>query len=331
MSHSATGLMNFHSPPSPPGKTYSTSPVIVAFALGIIICLVVGVFLIYFCRCFVINCIYTRAFRRPTVNNLLRQIYSPNHNANAASPIPGINPALLQIFPTFPYASVKEFQIKNNNNKSYSLECAICLLEFEEDSFLRLLTFCCHVFHQECIDLWLESHKTCPVCRTDLDSLPKEKHQDQNQTIITENNPDDQHHNDNETRINVREEELASGRREEEDEEEEEEGVSGEGDQDKIFSKSHSTGHSIVLIKDDDHDDEKENSKEDKYTLRLPEHVRMQLMRGHNNHTSKSCESYMEMTRLCSKCCYVEAMSSSSSGCCTIITTTTSTCEPLRV
>ncbi|KAK4263760.1 hypothetical protein QN277_029135 [Acacia crassicarpa] len=276
--------MNFQSPPSPPRKAYTTSPVIVAFSLGVLICLVVGVFLIYFCRCFVINFIDTRAFRRPTVNNLLRQIYSPNHTANAAaaSPIPGINPALLQIFPTFPYSSVKEFQKNNNNNKSYSLECAICLFEFEEDSFLRLLTFCCHVFHQECIDLWLESHKTCPVCRSDLDSLSKEKHQDQNQTIITENNPDDDHHNDNEARINVREEE---------------EGVSGEGDQEKRFSKSHSTGHSIVVIKDDDDADKKKYSKEDRYTLRLPEHVRMKLMRGQNNHTSKSCESYMEMTK----------------------------------
>ncbi|KAG5007797.1 hypothetical protein JHK82_025723 [Glycine max] len=43
------------------------------------------------------------------------------------------------------------------------------LLQFDSDSMLRLLTVCYHVFHQQCIDLWLSSHKTCPVCRTDLD------------------------------------------------------------------------------------------------------------------------------------------------------------------
>lgn len=46
-------------------------------------------------------------------------------------------------------------------------ECAICLEGFApEDMICR--TRCaggCHVFHRTCIQQWLESHETCPLCR----------------------------------------------------------------------------------------------------------------------------------------------------------------------
>ncbi|KAF9614715.1 hypothetical protein IFM89_020126 [Coptis chinensis] len=49
------------------------------------------------------------------------------------------------------------------------LECDVCLNEFEEDETLRLLPQCNHVFHPECIDAWLTSHTTFPVCRANLE------------------------------------------------------------------------------------------------------------------------------------------------------------------
>lgn len=78
----------------------------------------------------------------------------------------GLDPSLVQSFPTFMYSTVKEIRQDTND----SLDCAVCLSEFEDESILMLLTVCDHVFHKECVDLWLESHKTCPVCRIDLDS-----------------------------------------------------------------------------------------------------------------------------------------------------------------
>ncbi|OAY85359.1 RING-H2 finger protein ATL28 [Ananas comosus] len=39
---------------------------------------------------------------------------------------------------------------------------------------VRLLTVCCHAFHPACIDLWLETHTTCPLCRSDLQAPPDE-------------------------------------------------------------------------------------------------------------------------------------------------------------
>ena len=43
--------------------------------------------------------------------------------------------------------------------------CAVCLCEFQDDEKGRILPLCLHRFHVVCIDLWLASHPTCPVCR----------------------------------------------------------------------------------------------------------------------------------------------------------------------
>lgn len=45
------------------------------------------------------------------------------------------------------------------------LECAVCLTPFEDTEILRLLPKCKHAFHLECVDTWLVSHSTCPLCR----------------------------------------------------------------------------------------------------------------------------------------------------------------------
>ncbi|CAL9117510.1 unnamed protein product [Musa textilis] len=41
-------------------------------------------------------------------------------------------------------------------------------LLFEADDRLRLLPKCSHAFHVQCIDTWLLSHSTCPLCRRSL-------------------------------------------------------------------------------------------------------------------------------------------------------------------
>ncbi|KAI4371508.1 hypothetical protein MLD38_019736 [Melastoma candidum] len=46
--------------------------------------------------------------------------------------------------------------------------CSVCLSEFEEDESVRLLPKCAHAFHIPCIDTWLKSHSTCPLCRSEI-------------------------------------------------------------------------------------------------------------------------------------------------------------------
>ncbi|KAL1540796.1 RING-type E3 ubiquitin transferase [Salvia divinorum] len=44
-------------------------------------------------------------------------------------------------------------------------DCAVCLNDFRDGEAVRLLPKCSHAFHVGCIDTWLRSHKSCPVCR----------------------------------------------------------------------------------------------------------------------------------------------------------------------
>ncbi|XP_020596165.1 E3 ubiquitin-protein ligase ATL31-like [Phalaenopsis equestris] len=75
----------------------------------------------------------------------------------------GLDSYLLEKFPTMVYSSVKAQKLGKE-----SLECAVCLCEFEDDDVLRLLPRCSHVYHRDCIDVWFATHFTCPVCRTNL-------------------------------------------------------------------------------------------------------------------------------------------------------------------
>lgn len=49
--------------------------------------------------------------------------------------------------------------------------CPICLEGYKEDGQLKGLPDCGHLFHEMCVDPWLELHPTCPVCRR-LSPLP---------------------------------------------------------------------------------------------------------------------------------------------------------------
>ena len=54
--------------------------------------------------------------------------------------------------------------------------CVVCQLEFEEGESVRQLP--CegkHVFHKECIDVWLRRNDTCPLCKTHFTDKGKER------------------------------------------------------------------------------------------------------------------------------------------------------------
>ncbi|PIA46109.1 hypothetical protein AQUCO_01600405v1 [Aquilegia coerulea] len=72
----------------------------------------------------------------------------------------GVDQSYIDTLPVFLYKAI--IGLKN------PFDCAVCLCEFEADDKLRLLPQCSHAFHLECIDTWLLSHSTCPLCRGSL-------------------------------------------------------------------------------------------------------------------------------------------------------------------
>jgi E3 ubiquitin-protein ligase ATL4 len=52
-----------------------------------------------------------------------------------------------------------------------SPDCAVCLSPFSPDAELRLLPSCRHAFHAACVDAWLRTTPSCPLCRAAV-SLP---------------------------------------------------------------------------------------------------------------------------------------------------------------
>lgn len=53
--------------------------------------------------------------------------------------------------------------------------CTVCLAEYQEKDMLRILPYCGHGFHVTCIDIWLQQHSTCPICRISLRDSPERK------------------------------------------------------------------------------------------------------------------------------------------------------------
>ncbi|CAL9778381.1 unnamed protein product [Musa acuminata subsp. burmannicoides] len=63
------------------------------------------------------------------------------------------------------FSTLVYFKVKGLKVGKGTLECAVCLNDFKDDEELRLLP---HVFHFDCIDAWLASYVTCPICHANL-------------------------------------------------------------------------------------------------------------------------------------------------------------------
>ncbi|AES82683.1 zinc finger, C3HC4 type (RING finger) protein [Medicago truncatula] len=56
--------------------------------------------------------------------------------------------------------------IYNTTTKSEQETCSVCLTEFKDNDHVRTLPLCSHIFHHDCIDVWLRSNTNCPLCRS---------------------------------------------------------------------------------------------------------------------------------------------------------------------
>lgn len=206
----------------------------------------------------------------------------------------GLEQEVIDTFPTFLYSTVKGLKIGEG-----SLECAVCLIEFEDDQTLRLIPKCSHVFHPDCIDAWLTSHVTCPFCRANL--VPKPGDLPFNPVHVDDPNNDlvepDSHDNvpdetQNDVQILIGNEITREGRQQVT--RSPNMNLSSPVNQNKplrswstgwrlnaLISRSNSINNSLI---------QSEENRE-RFTLRLPQEVHNQLINSRLNRT-KSCGSF---------------------------------------
>lgn len=85
-----------------------------------------------------------------------------SYYSNDQQPKPGLDPLVIASLPEFIYKP-KEQQPQ--------LECSVCLSTIREETKVRVLPNCKHMFHVECIDMWLGSNTTCPLCRSGVEPM----------------------------------------------------------------------------------------------------------------------------------------------------------------
>ncbi|KMT09216.1 hypothetical protein BVRB_6g133180 [Beta vulgaris subsp. vulgaris] len=83
-----------------------------------------------------------------------------NHDEKKKS-VSGLDKRALKTFPVVKFS--KDVQIQGLGS-----ECVICLSDFKVGEKVRILPKCNHGFHVKCIDEWLSSHSSCPICRQSL-------------------------------------------------------------------------------------------------------------------------------------------------------------------
>ncbi|KAA8538130.1 hypothetical protein F0562_027738 [Nyssa sinensis] len=201
----------------------------------------------------------------------------------------GLDPAVIDTFPTFIYSEVKGLKIGNR-----ALECAVCLNEFEDDETLRMLPKCSHVFHPDCVDAWLASHITCPVCRANLVPKPGEidpitmlSHDSDGESVHSALSPDihEMHHQNlvraaDDLIIDIQSPDVINPTQTPNQNRPPRSTPRKTHIADK-FPRSHSTGHSLV----------QPDENCERFTLKLPEEVRNQLVNSCLSRT-KSCVAF---------------------------------------
>ena len=54
-------------------------------------------------------------------------------------------------------------------------ECPICLGSISTQDNAVMMPGCSHVFHEGCVDKWVNLHSTCPYCRTPIEWTDQEE------------------------------------------------------------------------------------------------------------------------------------------------------------
>ncbi|KAM9511078.1 RING finger protein 44-like isoform 2-T4 [Salvelinus alpinus] len=65
------------------------------------------------------------------------------------------------------------YRFNLDNHQSEQTLCVVCFSDFECRQLLRVLP-CNHEFHAKCVDKWLKTNRTCPICRANASEVHRE-------------------------------------------------------------------------------------------------------------------------------------------------------------
>ncbi|KAL4648780.1 RING finger protein 44 isoform X3 [Arapaima gigas] len=65
------------------------------------------------------------------------------------------------------------YRFSPENHQSEQTLCVVCFSDFESRQLLRVLP-CNHEFHAKCVDKWLKTNRTCPICRADASEVHRD-------------------------------------------------------------------------------------------------------------------------------------------------------------
>lgn len=88
--------------------------------------------------------------------------YPHSHTSHSAQPrtavCHGLDPAIIKSMPIILHQS-------SSVGREDEMECCICLGVFEDGDKVKVLPKCDHRFHSDCVDRWLSTQSSCPLCR----------------------------------------------------------------------------------------------------------------------------------------------------------------------
>ncbi|CAA3010627.1 RING-H2 finger ATL16-like [Olea europaea subsp. europaea] len=165
--HESQTLSPFtNSPTSPLHSSHNNFAIIAAAIIGIFaITILLLSYYIFVTKCFFnlhqINILTRFSVSRRQHFEDLSTFYSPEVEKR------GLDEAAIRSIPIFQYRNgIGKDKLAEG---SYT-DCVVCLNEFQEDEKLRIIPNCGHVFHIDCLDIWLQKNTNCPLCRTSISS-----------------------------------------------------------------------------------------------------------------------------------------------------------------
>ncbi|KAL0770773.1 hypothetical protein Bca101_035924 [Brassica carinata] len=93
--------------------------------------------------------------------DVLPETEDNHHHRRREPPGQGLSASVIAAFPTFSYKP----DSNDPESTNQEIECPVCLGLIPKNVVIKVLPNCKHMFDEECIGRWLETHVTCPVCR----------------------------------------------------------------------------------------------------------------------------------------------------------------------